>query len=177
LGWHTCFVPQLLHAAGTVGATWPVHEPPELLPPLLLPPLLDELEDEEEDEELDDPPDELELEPGFFVLPDVPELPEAVAPASDPSDAGLFAGSVVVGVVGVGSVGCVVVSAPLPVPVSVAPTAHAGDAASATPVSNATLSGARQAARRAARRADVAWCMRTTSVPRHLGSRQVEGVC
>jgi hypothetical protein len=140
LGWHTCFVPQLLHAAATVGAARPVHIAPELppllLPPLLLPPL-EEL-DELDDEELEEDPLLDELEPaGFVALP----ASGAVPPPSAACDVGLFPGSVVVPE-GVGSVGSVVVSAPAPVPVSVAPTAHAR---SPDPTSSAALSGAMQA--------------------------------
>lgn len=77
---------------------------------------------------------------GFLVLP----ASAGVPPASVLDDAGLLAGSAVEGCAGsVGSV--VVVSAPAPVPVSVAPTAHATSAAPATSASTLTPSGARWA--------------------------------
>jgi hypothetical protein len=93
------------------------------LPPLPpLPPLddeLDELEPPEEPELEDDPPDAPDEPDGF-------EPPEsALPPASEPCGVGVVLpeGSVASGAAG--SVGCVVVSAPAPVPVSAEPTAHA----------------------------------------------------
>ena len=126
--------------------------PPELL---LLPPLLDEELDElgvpEEPEEDADAPDE----------PDEPDEPDddgfeppesAVAPpASESCGVVLPEGSAASGAAG--SVGCVVVSAPAPVPVSVEPTAQARRL---TPIRSATL----EVAACARTRADSACCTR-----------------
>jgi len=143
-------LPQALHAAAVVGGAYPLHEaPPELLlaPPelllLLVPPLLllvpllplllleeEELVPLPDDDAPDvDASDFVALDPSAAPPPSSPDEPDEPAP-------GLVVGSVCAG--GAGSVGSVVVSAPAPVIVSVAPTAHAAtDIAIAKEAANA----------------------------------------
>ncbi len=129
------------------------------------------------DEELDEleVPDEPELDADAPDEPDEPDddgalgPPESAAPpASAPCGVGLPEGSAASGAAG--SVGCVVVSAPVPVPVSVEPTAQARRLRlrlRLRPIASATL----EVTACARARADNAWCIVASSLPRPRVSR------